>query len=126
MPFFKIHLSDEIAEKVSPLFAHEVREVMVETLKIDPTHGHVAVYTTPREKRSVHESRSVDFVFVELLMFSGRTDETKETLFRKLNEVVERHTGVDNKDIIFNVIESDRKDWAGRGGIPMSKIHLRY
>lgn len=43
MPFFKIRLSDEIYEKVSPLFTREVREAMVEILKIDPAHGHVAL-----------------------------------------------------------------------------------
>ena len=126
MPFFKIHLPNETYERVSPLFAREVREAMVETLEIDPTHGHVVVYSAPTNRRSVHESRSADFVFFELLMFSGRTDDVKETLFRKLNEVVERHTGVDNKDIIFNVIESDRKNWAARGGVPLSNVDLRY
>ncbi len=68
----------------------------------------------------------MDFVFVELLMFSGRTDEMKEALYKRLSGVIERHTDVDNKDIIFNIIESEGKNWAGRGGVPMSKIDLQY
>lgn len=126
MPFFKIHLSDEISQENLTLLAQEVRETMVEVLKIDPAHGHVVVYTSPRTQRSVHESRSKDFVFVEMLMFSGRTNEMKETLFKALNKVIESHTGVDNKDILFNIIESDKKNWAARGGVPLSKIDLKY
>jgi phenylpyruvate tautomerase PptA (4-oxalocrotonate tautomerase family) len=126
MPFFKIHLSDEIARESLTQLAGEARETMVDVLKIDPAHGHVVVYTTPRTQRSVHESRSIDFVFTEMLMFSGRTDEMKEALYAALSRVIEKHTGVDKVDILFNIIENDRKNWAARGGIPLSRVDLKY
>ena len=99
---------------------------MIDILKIDPTHGHVVVYRSPRSQRSAHESRSIDFVITEMLMFSGRTDEMKEALFKALSGVIEKHTAVDKKDIIFNIIESDRKNWASRGGVPLSNVDLKY
>lgn len=126
MPFFKIHLSEEIAEKCALLLAQEVRETMVEILKIDPAHGHVVIYSSARSQRSAHESRDIDFVITEMLMFSGRTDEMKEALFAALSRLIEKHTGVDKVDIIFNIIESEGKNWAARGGVPLSKIDLKY
>ena len=126
MPFLKIHLSGEIENEKLPHLATEVRETMVKTLKIDPAHAHVAIYTAPVAHRSVHESRNPNFAFTEILMFSGRTDEMKEELFKSLTEVIEKHIGIDNKDILFNIIESERNNWAARGGIPFSKINLKY
>jgi len=126
MPFLKIHLSGEIeSEKLSHL-AREVRESMVKTLRIDTAHGHVAIYTAPIAHRSVHESRSPNFVFTEILMFSGRTDEMKEELFKSITQVIEKHIEVDKVDILFNIIESERNNWAARGGVPFSKIDLKY
>ncbi len=98
---------------------------MIKTLKIDPSHGHVAIYTTPAAHRSVHESRNPNFVFTEILMFSGRSDEMKEELFKSITQVIEKHIEVDNKDILFNIIESERNNWAARGGVPFSKIELK-
>jgi len=126
MPFLKIHISDEIENEKLPHLAQEVREAMAKTLKIDPAHGHVAIYTAPAAHHSVHESRNPNFVFTEILMFSGRSDEMKEELFKSISKVIERHIGVDNKDVLFNIIESERNNWAARGGVPFSKINLGY
>lgn len=59
-------------------------------------------------------------------MFSGRSDEIKEKLFRGLSDIINKHTGVDGKDILLNIIETDRNNWAIRGGVPISKIDLGY
>jgi phenylpyruvate tautomerase PptA (4-oxalocrotonate tautomerase family) len=59
-------------------------------------------------------------------MFSGRTDQMKEALFKRLNDIVHDHTGVPTRDILLVILETERKNWAGRGGIPVSKLDLGY
>lgn len=124
MPFVKIHVSSEIVPSVRQSVANDVREAVVEVLGIGREHSHVVVYDSSPSSRSVHESRDNSFIFVEILMFSGRTDEMKEHLFAKICQVICKDTGTDGSDILMNVIDTDRSNWAGRGGIPMSKINL--
>jgi len=126
MPFVKIHVSSKMSISARPLLVEEIRLALVEILKIDPTHGHVVLYDSPLDSRGIHESRDKNFVFVEILMFSGRSDEMKENLFKKLSKIVNKHVGIDEKEILINVIETDRKNWASRGGIPVSKMDLGY
>jgi phenylpyruvate tautomerase PptA (4-oxalocrotonate tautomerase family) len=126
MPLVKIHVSSDFDQDRRKPFVDDIREAIVETLGIKPDHGHVILYDAPVDSRSVHEGRDSNFVFFEILMFAGRTDETKEKLFKELSDIAERYTGVNNRDIIINIIETDRKEWAARGGIPLSKVDLGY
>ena len=124
MPFVKIHLSTANQPKDCERLVSDVRRALVEVLGIKPDHGHVVVYTSSPEMRCCHEHRDQGFVFVEILMFKGRSHDRKERLFRALSNIVQDHTGVPDRDIILNIIDTDRADWASRGGIPMSKRSL--
>lgn len=104
----------------------KIRNCLVEVLGISEDHGHVAAYESKESHRCVHESRNKNFVFVEILMFAGRTDEMKENLFRKMSNIVSKHTGANENDIILNIIDTDRNNWAARGGVPFSKADLEY
>ena len=118
MPVVILHLSPET--RPSDELAKEVHEAVAEVLGIAREHVYVMVYNSALS-RWVHESCNENFAFVEIFMFSGRSDEMKERLFSRLTEIIARHTGVDGKDIILNVIESDRNNWA-RDGTQMSKL----
>jgi len=126
MPLVKLHVSDDLTpESVERLLA-DVRAVLIDTLSIDPTHGHAILYNSGQAERTCHPDRDGRFVFVEIALFSGRTDEVKADLFRGISDAVHRNTGVNNSDIIIYLVEADRSNWAGRGGIPFSTIELGY
>ena len=59
-------------------------------------------------------------------MFPGRDDEMKEVLFARLHDIIARRTSVPPKDILFVIIESERKNWASSRGIPLTKVDLGY
>ncbi len=125
MPLVKLHVSSRNVFRRGML-VKEVRLALVETLGIKPDHGHVILYESDIFFRATHESRSRDFVFVEILMFSGRTDEMKENLFKRLNGIIHERTGVPERDILFVIVESERNNWAAGGGVPISKLDLGY
>jgi phenylpyruvate tautomerase PptA (4-oxalocrotonate tautomerase family) len=125
MPFVKINVSSHSLFSRRKL-VRDVRGALVETLGIKEDHGHVVLYETGPFSRSTHESRSRDFVFVEIFMFSGRDDRMKENLFRRLNEIIHGRTRVPERDILFVAVESERKNWAARGGVPISRLDLGY
>ncbi len=125
MPFVKLHVSSRCLFSRRKL-VRDVRLALVKTLGIAPDHGHVVLYESWVFNRSTDKSRSSDFVFVEILMFTGRSDEMKARLFARLNDIVHDRTGVPERDILFVITEADRNNWAGRGGIPISQLDIGY
>jgi phenylpyruvate tautomerase PptA (4-oxalocrotonate tautomerase family) len=125
MPFAKLHVSSRRVFSRRVL-VREIRLAIVETLGIAADHGHVVLYESSIFSRSTHESRSRDFVLVEILMFPGRTDDMKERLFKRLNEIIHGRTRVPEKDIVMVIVESGRKNWAARGGVPISSLDIGY
>ncbi len=125
MPFVKIHVSSRCIFSRRKL-VRDIRLALVETLGISPDHGHVILYESWVTSRSAHESRSANFVVVEILMFPGRTDEMKERLFKRLNEIIHGRTKVPERDILFVIVEADRNNWAVRGGVPISRLDIGY
>lgn len=126
MPLVKLHVADDLPRNLERKLLEDIRTVLIETLSIDPAHGHAILYPSGTSHRACHTSRDERFVFVEIALFSGRTDEMKAKLFREISGAVHRHTGVNESDIIIYLVESDRGNWAGRGGIPLSTIDLGY
>ncbi|MBN1880748.1 MAG: tautomerase family protein [Deltaproteobacteria bacterium] len=126
MPLVKLHVSDDLSRESGERLLSDVLSILRDTLAIDPKHGHAILYSTGLSNRACHECRDGRFVFVEVALFSGRTDEMKAELFRKISGAVHRRTGVDESDIIIYLIEADRGNWAGRGGIPLSTVRLGY
>jgi len=126
MPLVKLHVSDDLSGESGERLLGEVLSIVRNTLSIAPEHGHAMLYSTGPARRACHESRDPRFVFVEIALFSGRSDEMKAELFRKISGAVHRHTGVDESDIVIYLVEADRSNWAGRGGVPFSTIHLGY
>ncbi len=126
MPFVKLHLSSNVSKSSKKKIMMAIRLSLVEILGIHKEHGHVVCYESALESRECHENRDKNFVFIEILMFSGRTDEKKEKLYKNITEIINNNINVNINDIIINIIESDRKNWAGRGGIPVSKLNLGY
>jgi phenylpyruvate tautomerase PptA (4-oxalocrotonate tautomerase family) len=125
MPFVKLNVSSGSLFSRKRL-VRDVRGALVETLGIKEDHGHVVLYETSPFSRSTHESRSRNFVFVEIFMFSGRDDSMKEELFKRLNEIIHERTRVPERDILFVIVESGRNNWAARGGVPVSRLDLGY
>jgi phenylpyruvate tautomerase PptA (4-oxalocrotonate tautomerase family) len=125
MPFVKLHIATHCLCN-RKILVRDVRLALVDALGLPPDHGHVVLYDSPVHFRSTHESRSADFVFAEILMFAGRTEEIKKRLFKRLNDVIHTHTKVPEKDIIFVITEADRSNWAGRGGVPISTLDIGY
>jgi len=125
MPFVKLHVSSRRIFRRGKL-VREVRLALVETLGIEPDHGHVVLYESDVFSRATDKSRSVDFVFVEILMFTGRSDDMKERLFARLNEIIHGRTKVPERDIVMVIVESERKNWAARGGVPISSLDIGY
>ncbi|HYF93756.1 MAG TPA: tautomerase family protein [Symbiobacteriaceae bacterium] len=113
MPFVRIHAPADLAPEVQQALVAEVRTRMGDVLGSRPQVGQVVLYTAPPYARAIHETRDNRFVYVEVLMWSGRPPELKQTLLQELKAVAQRHTGVPAGDIIGVIVESHQENWAG-------------
>jgi phenylpyruvate tautomerase PptA (4-oxalocrotonate tautomerase family) len=59
--------------------------------------------------------RSERYLLLEVLMFSGRTVETKKALVRALMDDLARELGLAPADIEVTLVESPRENWGIRG-----------
>ncbi|NHI91181.1 MAG: DUF1904 family protein [Candidatus Lokiarchaeota archaeon] len=126
MPFIKIHVPIGLDHLTHQIILRELRKNLVSILGIREDHGHLVIYESPLTAREVHKNRDKNFVFVEIQMFSGRSDEIKEALFLKITEIIKKNIKINENNILINIIETERKNWGGRGGIPLSKLNLGY
>ena len=113
MPFVKIHISNSIQLDIINSLARDVRVTLVEVLEIEESVGQVIVYQTPKEFRSAHISRDINFVLIEIIMYQGRSVEMKKKLMGKVNLSVHNSLGVDQKDINCCIIELPPENWCG-------------
>jgi len=113
MPFVKIHIANSIQPDIITSLARDVRTILVEVLKIEETVGQVMVYQTLIEFRSAHISRDINFAFIEITMYPGRSVEIKKKLMEKVNLLVHITLGVSQSDINCCIIELPPENWCG-------------
>lgn len=123
MPAVIIHTSTNIKTDKCSAMLEEIREAMIATLEIKADDGQVILYQSPIALRCIHSSRDSNFILVQIIMLTGRNDEMKETLFKTLNQIIYRHTAVNERDIIFNIMETAKNNWAYNGGMPLTKMN---
>lgn len=113
MPIAKIHISSTLLPFQKPILVKEVRKSMVELLNIDERIGQVILYEALPQLRSTHESRSSNFVYIEITMYPGRSPELKKSLMEKICAQVSKYVEIDAKDINCCIIEIPKENWYG-------------
>lgn len=113
MPFVKVHISATESVPNKPLLTKNLREILVDKLQIDEKIGQVVLYETMPQYRSIHHSRSKNFVFMEILLYPGRSAEMKRSLMHGLVHEVNRMLRIDMEDINCCLIEVSQDNWYG-------------
>lgn len=113
MPLIKVHICESESPANKPLLTKRLREVMVERLQIDEKIGQVLLYDTLPQYRSIHADRSNRFVFIEVLMYPGRTLAMKASLMQGLVAVTSNILKIDSEDINVCIIEIASENWYG-------------
>jgi len=91
----------------------EVRNSLVELLNIDEQIGQVILYEALPQLRNAHESRNSNFVYVEIVMYPGRSPEIKKTLLQRVCSLVSKYIEIEIKDINSCIIEIPPENWYG-------------
>ena len=99
MPQVIIHACSSIRSEDKAQLVRSIRESIPQLLNVAEHIGQVMLYETPEENRNTHSTRDRRFIFVEVIMYPGRTTEMKFNFLENLILLVNRYTGVDAGDI---------------------------
>ncbi len=113
MPQVKIHMAEGLAAEEKKMLVDDIRKVIPEVLKVPEYIGQVMLYETDKFSRSIHESRSKDFIFVEITLYAGRGRALKEELMRAIITILQHYTGVAGEDINCVMYELTRDNYCG-------------
>ncbi|OIJ16199.1 hypothetical protein BKP35_04265 [Anaerobacillus arseniciselenatis] len=91
--------------------ADEVRQVVIDVLELDESFGKVIIYEAPMYDRSNYENGDLNFVFVEIMMFAGRMEETKTLLVQQVIEKIEKIEGVVRDEINCAIHEINSENY---------------
>ena len=113
MPFIKLHVSADTHLSDPKLLIAEIREATVQVLGIPESIGQVILYYSHRDHRCIHEDRNIDFIFIEIIMYPGRSAQIKKALMETITGLVQRYTGVEGTDINCFINEISADNWFG-------------
>lgn len=64
--------------------------------------------------------------FIEIIMFSGRTKETKSKLFKLLVDKLDNKLNIDPQSVFIVINEQPTENWGIRGGISAADVQLDF
>lgn len=113
MPQVIIHASSPIRSQDKDKLVRSIRESIPQLLNVPEHIGQVMLYELAEENRNAHSTRDQRFVFVEVSMYPGRTADMKKQFLQNLVLLINRHIGVDPKDINCIIHEIPPENYFG-------------
>jgi phenylpyruvate tautomerase PptA (4-oxalocrotonate tautomerase family) len=123
MPFVRIDLMQgrRSAEERAAI-GDAVYEAMLETIDIPPgdrfqviTEHDAAGFRYEADFLGIH--RDDDLVFVHFTMKSGRTDDQKRALYRRIAELFEERFGIRPANVFVAIADNQLADWSLGNGV---------
>jgi phenylpyruvate tautomerase PptA (4-oxalocrotonate tautomerase family) len=98
-----------------------VQKSLLEGLKIPDWDRDVVLHVFDDRRRIIPTGCSERSTRIEIILYSGRTLETKRALYRSMVDNLARF-GVPKSDVKIILLEMPRENWGIRGGIPGSEV----
>jgi len=120
MPFVRITLSEEHAQKASRTIADGVHRALVETANV-PLDDRFQVVEVVAKANLFSDpgylgiKRKGPPVFIQIFLNQGRTVEVKKALYARIAENISAE--VRKEDILVNLVEVPRENWSFGSGL---------
>ena len=123
MPRVKIETTLPVERTASSALMDDVMDVIVTVLRIPPDDRNISFIAHDEE---FFRMKPPYRFFIEIMLFSGRSKETKKLLYRSLlDRLFEKHR-IERETVLILLNEQPRENWGLRGGIPGDEIDLGY
>ncbi|MFI1198438.1 tautomerase family protein [Streptomyces sp. BHT-5-2] len=122
MPFVRIDALRADGERLDAL-GRAVQDALVETIGIPPDDrfqvltSHDGVNSTLRHGTYYGVQRDDDIVYVAITLRTGRTDEQKQALYRRIAELAQEYAGTEPRNVFVLLTENTSSDWSLGNGV---------
>ncbi|MER6047873.1 tautomerase family protein [Streptomyces sp. NPDC001793] len=122
MPFVRIDALRADGERLDAL-GRAVQDALVETIGIPPDDrfqvltSHDGVNSTLRHGTYYGVQRDDDTVYVAITLRTGRTDEQKQALYRRIAELAQEYAGTEPRNVFVLLTENTSSDWSLGNGV---------
>ena len=123
MPIVKIDLKKGKSKDFKRTFMDSVHESMIETLMIPTDDKNIRLLDYDSD---CFDSKPPYEYFIEIIMFTGRTEETKSKLFKSLVDKLHDKLDINPKTVFIVINEQPTDNWGIRGGISASDVNFDF
>ncbi len=121
MPLIKIEVEKGKYTDVLPGMRDSIMDCVVESLHLPSKDRNIRIIEYPGQ---FFRMKPPYEILIEIMMFSGRTKETKKKLYESVVEKCQTEFGIEKEKIFIVVNEQPPENWGVRGGIPASDISV--
>jgi len=125
MPHAAIHCRQCADPAERRALVDAVNRAMIQALRVPEDSHPVRLQEYAAESFLIPKASGARFTLVEATIFSGRSLETKRSLYRAIIENLGA-LGIAPEDIRTVLYEVPRENWGLKGGIPASEIDLGF
>jgi len=106
----KLHL-----EKVRERLSNSIHSSLIECFGLPENKRFHRFISLEKEAFIFPDDRSEKYTIIEISIFSGRSEETKKLLIKKLFEKIEKEVAITPHDIEITLFETPQPNWGIRG-----------
>jgi len=123
MPRIRIESTRKLEPHAAGELMNTVAETVVTTLALASDDQSVSFTSFEPE---MFRMKPPYCLFIEILLFAGRSSDTKKRLYRSIVEAIERKHGIAADRIMIVMNEQPRENWGLRGGKSADEINFEY
>ena len=123
MPIVKIDIKKGKSKDFKRTFMDSVHESMIETLRIPSDDKNIRLLDYDSD---CFVSKPPYEYFIEIIMFAGRTKETKSKLFKTIVDKLRDNLDINPNSVFIIINEQPTDNWGIRGGFSASDIQLDF
>ncbi|MBD2169547.1 tautomerase family protein [Calothrix membranacea FACHB-236] len=117
-----------LAEKLNPIKAelsNTIHAALIDVLQISPEKRFHRFFPLAANDFYYPSDRSEQYLIIEIIMFEGRSIETKKQLIRQLFQKINERFNIAVADIEITIFETPKSNWGIRG-LPGDELILNY
>ncbi|MBU7585022.1 MAG: tautomerase family protein [Nostoc sp. TH1S01] len=117
-----------LADKLNPIksdLSHIIHTSLIEILKVSPEKKFQRFFPLGKDNFYYPDDRSDNYLIIEIIMFEGRSVETKKELLRQLIQNIHKTFDISVNDIEITLFETPKSNWGIRG-VTGDELNLNY
>lgn len=127
MPLVKVEVMKGKGEDYKKALLEGIHAALVKTLELPEDDPHLRLFEIDDANLDISsERRRPNLTLIEIIMFQGRSLETKKKLYRAIVENLARNPGIAGEDITIVLQEPPLENFGLSGGKPASEVQIRH